>query len=118
MPDWRKIGSALTSAEAALPDNANAPADRWIEATAGTLALDPLEARMLALALYYKLDQRVERLFDAASEYRGPITRFHRDSGLIALLLHVSSSPTPKDQCVGPVSATRCLASTGGRINL
>jgi hypothetical protein len=24
MPDWRKIGSALTSAEAALPDNANA----------------------------------------------------------------------------------------------
>src|SRR3984893_10947565 len=25
MPDWRKIGSALTSAEAALPDNANAP---------------------------------------------------------------------------------------------
>ena len=61
MPDWRKIGSALTSAEAALPDNANAPADRWIEAIAGTLALDSLEARMLALALHYKLDQRVER---------------------------------------------------------
>ena len=83
MPDWRKIGSAFTSAEAALP------ADRWIEAVAGTLALDPLEARMLALALHYKLDQRVERLFDAASECRGLITRFHRDSGLIALLLHV-----------------------------
>ena len=42
MPDWRKIGSALTSAEAAVPDNANAPADRWIEAITGTLALDPL----------------------------------------------------------------------------
>ena len=92
MPDWRKIGSALTSAEAALPDNANAPADRWIEAIAGTLALDPLEARILALALHYKLDQRVERLFDAISECRGLITRFHRDSGLIALLLHVPTA--------------------------
>ena len=92
MPDWRKIGSALTSAEAVLPDNANAPADRWIEAIAGTLALDPLEARMLALALHYKLDQRVQRLFDAASECRGLITRFNRDSGLIALLLHVPAA--------------------------
>ena len=71
LPDWRKIGSALTSAEAAVPDSANAPADRWIEAITGTLVLDPLEARMLALALHYKLDQRVERLFDAASECRG-----------------------------------------------
>ena len=90
MPDWRKIGSALTSAETGLPDNANAPADRWIEAIAGTLALDPLEARILALALHYKLDQRVERLFDAISECRGLITRFHRDSGLIALLLQAT----------------------------
>ena len=91
-PDWRKIGSALTSAEAALPDIANALADRWIEAIAGTLALDPLDARILALALHYKLDQRVERLFDAISECRGLITRFHRDSGLIALLLHLPTA--------------------------
>src|SRR5271157_786838 len=34
MPDWRKIGSALTSAEGAVPDNTNALADRWIEAIA------------------------------------------------------------------------------------
>ena len=47
---------------------------------------------MLALALHYKLDQRVERLFDAASECRGLMTRFHRDSGLIALLLHVPTA--------------------------
>jgi hypothetical protein len=84
MPEWRNIGSALTSAEAAIPDNADTPADRWIEAIAGTLALDPLEARILVLALHYKLDQRVERLFDAISECRGLITRFPRDSGLMA----------------------------------
>ena len=92
MPDWRMIGSALTSAEAILPDNAYTPADHWIEAIAGTLALDALEARILALALHYKLDQRVERLFDAASECRGLITRFHRDSGLIALFLRVPTA--------------------------
>jgi transitional endoplasmic reticulum ATPase len=92
MPDWRKIGSALTSAEAILPDNAYTPADNWIEAITGTLTLDPLEAKILALALHYKLDQRVERLFDAASECRGLITRFHRDSGLIALFLRVPTA--------------------------
>jgi hypothetical protein len=83
------IGSALTSAEAILPDNAYTPADHWIEAIAGTLTLDALEVKILALALHYKLDQRVERLFDAASECRGLITRFHRDSGLIARFLHM-----------------------------
>jgi hypothetical protein len=62
MPDWRKIGSALTAAEAALPGNANASADRWIAAIGETLALDPLEGRVLALALHYRLDKRVDRL--------------------------------------------------------
>jgi hypothetical protein len=89
-PDWRKIGSALVAAEATLPGNANTPADRWIEAIAETLALDPLEARILSLALHYKLDQRVERLFDATSECRGGVTRFHRGAGLIALLLQAT----------------------------
>jgi hypothetical protein len=92
VPDWRMIGSALTSAAAILPDKACTHADHWIEAIAGTLTLDPLEARILALALHYKLDQRVERLFDAMSECRGLITRFHRDSGLIALFLRVPTA--------------------------
>jgi hypothetical protein len=87
---WRKIGSALTSAEAALPDNANTPADCWIKAIAKTLALDSLEARMLTLGLHYKLDQRVDRLFDATSECRGGVSRFHRDTGLIALMLQAT----------------------------
>ena len=87
---WRKIGSALTSAESALPDNANTPADRWIKAIAKTLALDPRESRMFALGLHYRLDKRVDRLFDATSECRGGVTRFHRDTGLIALLLQAT----------------------------
>jgi AAA+ superfamily predicted ATPase len=88
--DWRKIGSALAAAEATLPGNANTSAYRWIETIAETLALDPLEARILSLALHYKLDQRVERLFDATSECRGDAARFHRGAGLIALLLQAT----------------------------
>ena len=57
------------------------PTDRWIGAIAETLALDPLEADILALALHYELDQRVERLFDAMSECRGGATSFHRGCG-------------------------------------
>jgi transitional endoplasmic reticulum ATPase len=91
--DWRKIGSALTSAEVALTQDADSPADRWIAAIAETLALDPLEARMLSLGVHYGLDKRVDRLFDAISECRGGAGRFHRDTGLFALLLQA----TPAD---------------------
>ena len=91
--DWRKIGSALTSAEGALTQDADSPADRWIAAIADTLALDPLEVRMLSLGVHYGLDKRVDRLFDATSECRGGAGRFHRDTGLFALLLQA----TPAD---------------------
>ncbi len=90
-PDWRKIRAALTLAEAALPDTTATPADCWITAIAGSLALDPLETRMLALGLHYELDKRAGRLFDAISECRGGLNRFHRDTGLFALLLQASA---------------------------
>ncbi len=85
--DWCKVGGALDEIEAALTRAADAPADRWIAAVGDTLGLDPLAARILALALHYKLDRRVDRLFDAMSECRGGRTAFHRDAGLIGLLL-------------------------------
>ncbi len=86
-PDWRRVGTALASAApgwAAVPDG---PVESWIAAITARLALDPLDARLLSLALHYRLDQRVERLFDAVSECRNGATHFHRDAGLIGLLL-------------------------------
>ena len=65
---------------------------RWVEAIADTLGLDTLESRILALALYYKVDRRIERLFDAINECRGGPSRFQRNAGLIALLLQVPSA--------------------------
>ena len=91
-PDWRKIDAALAAALAGLPDAFDAPADRWIAAIAAALELDHLAARILALALHYKLDQRVGRLFDAMSECRGGVTQFSRDAGLIAMLLRESTA--------------------------
>ena len=85
--DWQRIGTALAKAAVRGPDASQRAADRWIAAVGKRLALDALEARILALALHYRLDQRVERLCDALSECRGRPTRFARDVGLIALLL-------------------------------
>ena len=90
--DWRRIGAALDEADAFLPDRRDAAVDRWLGAIAGTLGLDPLETRILALALHYQLDQRVERLFDLLSECRGGPTRLHRDILLIALLLRAPAA--------------------------
>ena len=90
--DWRKIDTALEMAADALPPAFDAPVDRWIAAIAEALELDPSAGRILALALHYKLDQRVGRLFDAMSECRGGITRFTRDAGLIAMLLQDSTA--------------------------
>ena len=90
--DWSQIGSALIEAEVGLPDTADAPTGRWVEAIADALALDTLESRILALALYYKVDRRIERLFDAINECRGGPSRFQRNAGLIALLLQVPSA--------------------------
>ena len=47
----------------------------------------PLASRILALALHYALDRRVERLFDVMNECRGGGNRLSRDARLIALLL-------------------------------
>jgi transitional endoplasmic reticulum ATPase len=84
---WRKAGTALKAAMARQSDAADTAAERWIAAIALRLAFDSLEARILSLALHYRVDQRVERLFNTLSECRSGITRLHRDVGLIALLL-------------------------------
>jgi transitional endoplasmic reticulum ATPase len=90
--DWRKIGVALEEAGTCLPERQDVPIDRWLAAITETVALDPLEAEILALALHYRLDQRVERLFDLLSDCRGDPTRLRRDAALIALLLNASTA--------------------------
>jgi len=90
--DWRKIGAALAEAETGLPELPDAPIDRWLAAIAQTVGLDPLEAEILALALHYRLDQRVEGLLDRLSDCRGQPTRFRRDAALIGLLLNAPTA--------------------------
>ena len=47
----------------------------------------PTKAAVAGLALDYRLDRRVERLFDETVSCRGGSHTFHRDTGLIAALL-------------------------------
>ena len=84
---WRQIGTCLGVRAVTLRDEAATPAARWVAAITARLGLDPLEARILAFVLHYRLDQRIERLFDRLSECRGGPMRLHHDAGLIALLL-------------------------------
>jgi SpoVK/Ycf46/Vps4 family AAA+-type ATPase len=84
--EWRKIGKALTRASCA-PNTAEKYANRWIKAISNRLALDGLEARILALAVSYRTDQRVEALIDALNECQGRPMRFMRDADLIGRLL-------------------------------
>ncbi len=105
--DWRAMASVLAAAGTDLPDAADTPAARWVAAIAARLALDALDARILALALHYRIDQRVERLFDRLSECRSGITRLHRDAGLIALLLDA----TEADVAARLMAEARLLAS-------
>jgi len=92
MADWRKLKAALDTAAAALPSLPDAPINRWTAAIRAALELDPVSTRILALALHYVLDKRVERLFDAMSQCRGGNTRLNRDASLFALLLQVSTA--------------------------
>ena len=97
--EWRKVGLALK--QAAFPlGQSESPIDRWLTAIGDALALDPLEAEILALALHYRLDKRTDRLFDRLSECGGGPERLHRDPALIAMLLNapiadVASRLTP-----------------------
>ncbi len=90
--DWRKVKAALDAAAAVLPNPADAPINLWIAAISDALELDPVSLRILALALHYRLDKRVERLFDTISDCRGGVHRLSRDAGLFALLLQASTA--------------------------
>ncbi len=76
--DWCKIDAALASAAAVLPADSDAPADQWIATIGSALGLDALSLRLLALALHYRLDKRVEELLEAMSQCRGGTRQLSR----------------------------------------
>ena len=64
---WREVGRSLAAAARRASVGEAVEADLWVAAAAGALALDPLDADILSLAVHYGLDRRVEDLFDALS---------------------------------------------------
>ena len=84
---WDWVGRTLENSWNSETAAANTAVERWANAIATRLALDPAEASVFSLALHYRLDQRVENLFDAVSQSRGGRSQLHRDAALIGLLL-------------------------------
>jgi hypothetical protein len=90
--DWRNIGAVLDEAGTRQQTRRNTPVGHWFAKIAATLALDPWEIEIFALAVQYQLDQRIRRLFDILSDARGARTRFQKDAALIGLLLKASTA--------------------------
>ena len=114
--NWRKIGAALEEVESHLPERQDSPIDRWLGAITETLDLDPLEAEILSLALHYRLEKRVERLFDCLSECRGDPQQFRRDSQLIALLLNAPVAEVDSRLAPGAQLQTSGLLTSSGAL--
>lgn len=89
---WGKVKGVLDAAAAVLPSPADAPINCWTATISAALEFDPASSRIVALALHYVLDKRVERLFDAISACRGGAHRLSRDAGLFALLLRAPTA--------------------------
>ena len=104
---WQRLGRTIAkdlACPASLPELA---ARRWAAALTSRLAFDPLESAMLALAMNYVADHRLERLFDMLSQSRGGPRRFHRSPWLLGLLL--GEAPERIEQRLAP--GAKLLAS-------
>ncbi len=84
---WRRIRTAISRGLRTAPGAAGTGAELWLDALCGRLGLNALDRKLLALALYYELDERVEHLVDGISTARGGAARLRCDFILLALLL-------------------------------
>ena len=84
---WRRIRATIARGLRAAPGGTGSAGDLWLDALCDRLGLDGLDRSILALTLYYELDERVEHLVDAVSAARGGATRLRCDYVLLALVL-------------------------------
>jgi len=85
--NWRRLRAAITRGRRMAPRADIMPGQLWLETLANLLGLDEIECDLLALTLYYRVDQNVEQLVDEVSSARGGIRELCCDYGLIASLL-------------------------------
>jgi transitional endoplasmic reticulum ATPase len=84
---WRRVRMTVARGLRTAPVSADTPAELWLDVLADRLGFDELERQLLALALYYELDDRLEHLVDRISTARGGVSQLRCDVTLIALLL-------------------------------
>jgi len=84
--EWARLGRGLQAARRRCASGA-AYLDHWLPRLARTVGLNVTETAILGLALGYKLDRHLERLWDNLSDNRGRGPFLHDDPDLFAVLL-------------------------------
>ncbi len=82
--------AAITRGLRTAPPEAGTSANLWLDTVGRRLAFDGLDRDILALLLFYALDDRVEHLADAVSTARGGPNCLRCDHPLLAMLLAAS----------------------------
>jgi transitional endoplasmic reticulum ATPase len=97
---WRRVRTAITRTFRIAAVDPDAPAERWLAVLNARLGLDALEQRLLALALFYAMDERLEHLVDQVSTARGGPSRLHCNANFLALL--VADTPGAVELALSP----------------
>jgi transitional endoplasmic reticulum ATPase len=84
---WRRVRMTVARCLRTAPVSVDTPAELWLDVLADRLGFDELDRQLLALVLYYELDDRLEHLVDRISAARGGMSQLRCDVTLIALLL-------------------------------
>ncbi len=84
---WRRVRMTVARGLRTAPVSVDTPAELWLDVLADRLGFDELDRQLLALVLYYELDDRLEHLVDRISAARGGMSQLRCDVTLIALLL-------------------------------
>lgn len=84
---WRRMRAAISRGLRTAPADAGTSASLWLDTVSGRLGFDGLDRDILALLLFYALDDRVEHLADAVSTARGGPNCLRCDYPLLGMLL-------------------------------
>ena len=84
---WRRLRATLARRFKASEPASGSAAELWLDSLSSALGFDADERDVLALALFYRHDERIMRLVDRISMARGGASRLRCDFALLGLLL-------------------------------
>ena len=84
---WRRLRTTLARSLKSSEPASSAAAELWLDSLSAALGFNAAERDVLALALFYRHDERILRLVDRINMARGGAPRLRCDFALLGLLL-------------------------------